>query len=174
MERQEIKDKVIAITGASSGIGEAIARYLADAGGKVVLGARRTEKLEAICRDIGANGGSASYTALDVTDPESAHKFVALALETYSKLDVLVNNAGVMPLSYIHEYKVDEWHRMVDVNIKGVLHGIAAALPVFEKNDRGLLLILPPLAIVGLVLLPWCIAQPNSLSGPLQKDSGKK
>ncbi|WP_212748316.1 SDR family oxidoreductase [Dyadobacter sediminis] len=137
MNNSGIKGKVVAITGASSGIGEAIARYLAKEGAKVVLGARRTEKLEQIVNSIKSSGGEAAYTSLDVTQPEDVKKFVQLAQHTFGDLDVMVNNAGLMPLSYINAYKIAEWHRMIDVNIKGVLHGIAAALPVFEAKNSG-------------------------------------
>lgn len=134
---ENVKGKVVAITGASSGIGEAIARHLASLGAKVVMGARRTAKLETISSSIQENGGEVIFTKLDVTNPEEARAFVAFALDNYGTLDVFVNNAGLMPLSMINSYKVEEWHRMIDVNIKGVLHGIAAALPVFEEKDSG-------------------------------------
>ncbi|GAB3171188.1 SDR family oxidoreductase [Telluribacter humicola] len=137
MENQRIKGKVVAITGASSGIGEAIARHLAAKGAKVVLGARRTHKLEQVVKEIQNSGGEAAFTSLDVTSPDHVKEFVQFALDTYQDLDVWINNAGVMPLSYLNQYKVKEWERMVDVNVKGVLYGIAAALPVFEKKDRG-------------------------------------
>ncbi|MBO9658901.1 MAG: SDR family oxidoreductase [Chitinophagaceae bacterium] len=132
-----ISGKVVVITGASSGIGEAIARHLAEKGALVVLGARRTDRLQQISNEITANGGQASFLAVDVTKPEEVKDLVQLAIRSYGRLDVLVNNAGVMPLSFLNNYKIEEWHRMVDVNIKGVLHGIAAALPVFEKNQSG-------------------------------------
>lgn len=134
---ENIKGKVIAITGASSGIGEAIARYLAASGAKVVLGARRTANLKSIVESIVSDGGEALYQNLDVTDPEEVKDFVNYAVAQYGTLDVLVNNAGLMPLSMINSYKIEEWHRMIDVNIKGVLHGIAAALPIFETKDSG-------------------------------------
>ncbi|MAO36097.1 MAG: oxidoreductase [Zunongwangia sp.] len=134
---ENVKGKVVAITGASSGIGEAIAKHLASLGAKVVLGARRTAKLETISNVIKANGGEAVYTKLDVTVPENLRAFVDFSLECYGTLDVFVNNAGLMPLSMINNYKIKEWHQMIDVNIKGVLHGIAAALPVFEEKDSG-------------------------------------
>lgn len=137
MEQFSSKDKVIAITGASSGIGEAIARYMAQQGAKVVLGARRTDKLAEITTAIQADGGQAAFTELDVTQLDSMTAFVRFAVDTFGTVDVFVNNAGVMPLSYLNEYKVSEWHQMVDVNIKGVLHGIAAALPVFDANQSG-------------------------------------
>ncbi|UYQ94403.1 SDR family oxidoreductase [Chitinophaga horti] len=134
---ENIKGKVIAITGASSGIGEAIARHLAAQGAKVVLGARRTENLETIVAAITAAGGTAAFKKLDVTDTQDVADFANFAVAQYGTLDVFVNNAGLMPLSMINSYKVDEWHRMIDVNIKGVLHGIAAALPIFEGKDSG-------------------------------------
>jgi len=136
-QNSSFKNKVVAISGASSGIGEAIARHLAKRGAAVVLGARRTEKLEAIKNEIVNAGGRASVFALDVTDLKSFKEFIASAEEVFGGLDVLVNNAGVMPLSMVHDYKIDEWNRMIDVNIRGVLHGIASALPFFERNNSG-------------------------------------
>ncbi|PWV56481.1 SDR family oxidoreductase [Chitinophaga sp. S165] len=137
MEELKIAGKVVAITGASSGIGEAIARHLAAKGAAVVLGARRTDKLEKIVSAIVAEGGKAAYLKMDVTRPEDVKALVQLGQEQFGGLDVMVNNAGLMPLSMMNSYKVHEWHQMVDVNIKGVLHGIAAALPVFEQQESG-------------------------------------
>ncbi len=134
---ENIKGKVVAITGASSGIGEAIARHLASQGAKVVLGARRTDKLETIVESINSEGGEAICKKLDVTDAEDMNAFVKYAIDQLGTLDVFVNNAGLMPLSMINSYKIKEWHQMIDVNIKGVLHGIAAALPTFEANKKG-------------------------------------
>src|SRR4051794_7088635 len=133
----EIAGKVIAITGASSGIGEATARLLAERGAKVTLGARRTERLQALATDIHNRGGQAEYHALEVTSRESVASFVNLARERFGRLDVLVNNAGLMPLSPLDQLKVEEWNRMIDVNIKGVLYGIAAALPLFRAQGSG-------------------------------------
>jgi NADP-dependent 3-hydroxy acid dehydrogenase YdfG len=133
----EIKDKVVLITGASSGIGEATARTLAQKGARVVAGARRTERLEKLTQEISALGGVAHFRALDVTNLADVHEFVDFALATYGRIDVVVNNAGVMPLSRLEELKIDEWNRMIDVNIRGVLHGIAAALPVMKKQGSG-------------------------------------
>lgn len=137
MTTRGIQNKVIAITGASSGIGEAIARHLASKGAKVVLGARRTDRLEKLAKDIRSTGREAVFLPVDVTRPEDVKQLVQLALHSFGTLDVMVNNAGVMPLSFLNDYKIDEWHRMVDVNIKGVLHGIAAALPIFEEKQAG-------------------------------------
>jgi NADP-dependent 3-hydroxy acid dehydrogenase YdfG len=132
-----VENKVIAITGASSGIGEATARLLAHKGLRVVLGARRTDRLEAIASEIRSEGGVAEYRALDVTSLEDMQAFVEFAKDKFGRLDVMVNNAGVMPLSKLEVLKIDEWNRMIDVNIRGVLHGIAAALPIFKQQQSG-------------------------------------
>ncbi|MFP2927745.1 SDR family oxidoreductase [Pyxidicoccus sp. 3LG] len=132
-----IKGKVVVITGASSGIGEATARLLARLSAHVVLGARRVDRLEALAGAITAEGGSVRYRALDVTRREDMQAFVEFALGAFGRVDVLINNAGVMPLSMLEALKVDEWNRMIDVNIRGVLHGIAAALPLMKKQKRG-------------------------------------
>jgi len=134
---ESIKGKVVAISGASSGIGEAIARHLSALGAKVILGARRVDNLKIIVESISSAGGEAVYKKLDVTEPEDVIAFANYAVEQYGTLDVFVNNAGLMPLSMINSYKIEEWHKMIDVNIKGVLHGIAAALPIFEGKDSG-------------------------------------
>ncbi|MGH8808204.1 MAG: SDR family oxidoreductase [Noviherbaspirillum sp.] len=132
-----INQKVVVITGASSGIGDATARLLARHGAKVVLGARRTERLETLSAAIRAEGGVAEYQALDVTQRAQVEELVAFAKLTFGRVDVIVNNAGVMPLSPMEQIKVDEWERMVDVNIKGVLYGIAAGLPVMKAQGAG-------------------------------------
>ncbi|MFB6820727.1 SDR family oxidoreductase [Streptomyces virginiae] len=129
--------KVVAITGASSGIGEATARRLAADGHRLFLGARRTERLHALVREIAEMGGTAAFRRLDVTDAADVRAFVAAAHDRYGRMDVLVNNAGVMPLSPLDALKVDEWDRMIDVNVRGVLHGIAAALPVMRAQGGG-------------------------------------
>jgi NADP-dependent 3-hydroxy acid dehydrogenase YdfG len=133
----DIQGKVVAITGASSGIGEAAARVLAAAGAHVVVGARRTERLERLAGEIAGQGGSVRARRLDVTDRAQVQAFADHARAAFGRLDVIVNNAGVMPLSALEELKVDEWDRMVDVNIKGVLHGIAAALPIMQAQGSG-------------------------------------
>jgi len=132
-----IQGKVIAITGASSGIGEAAARELARRGAKVVLGARRTDRLEKLVAEIEAAGGTARQRALDVTRLDDAQAFVDFARGEFGRLDAIINNAGVMPLSPLAALKIDEWNRMIDVNIRGVLHGIAAALPVMQAQGGG-------------------------------------
>ncbi|NRP20143.1 putative oxidoreductase [Ensifer adhaerens] len=132
-----VQGKVVAIAGASSGIGEATARHLAAAGAHVVLGARRTDRLATLAGEIRAAGGTASFQALDVTDLSDMQAFVAHAVSEFGRLDVIVNNAGVMPLSPLSALKVDEWNRMIDVNIRGVLNGIAASLPLMNEQGRG-------------------------------------
>jgi NADP-dependent 3-hydroxy acid dehydrogenase YdfG len=132
-----IQGKVVAITGASSGIGEATARELAGRGATVVVGARRTDRLEKLVAELRAQGATAEFQALDVTNRDSVADFVRFTRERFGKLDVIVNNAGVMPLSPLEALKVSEWEQMVDVNIKGVLYGIAAALPVFAAQGHG-------------------------------------
>lgn len=133
----EIAGKIVLVTGASSGIGEATARELASAGATVVIGARRIERLEALKADIEAAGGAAMAQALDVTSLEDMKAFVGAANDRFGRVDVIVNNAGVMPLSPVAALKVDEWERMIDVNVRGVLHGIAAALPIMEAQGHG-------------------------------------
>ena len=132
-----IKDKVVVITGASSGIGEATALLLAERGAMVVLGARGQDRLEALAARIAASRGEAVYARTDVKRREGVSNLVGLAIERYGKLDVLVNNAGIAPISPLDELRVDDWEEMIDVNIKGVLYGIAAALPVFRRQGFG-------------------------------------
>jgi len=133
----EIKGKVVVISGASSGIGEATARLLAQKGAHVVVGARRTERLIALVEAIRAEGGSAQYRTLDVTSREDVESFVRFAQSEFGRVDVIINNAGVMPLSVLEALKVDEWNQMIDVNIRGVLHGIAAGLPIMRQQGSG-------------------------------------
>lgn len=132
-----IAGKVIAITGASSGIGEGTARLLAEKGARVMLGARRTDRLEALVEEIRASGGTAEFRALDVTSRADFEAFVAATETAFGRIDVLINNAGIMPLSLYTSMKVDEWDAMIDVNIRGVLHGIAAALPRMKAQGSG-------------------------------------
>lgn len=134
---QNRQSKTVLITGASSGIGEAAARLLAAQGHRVVLGARRTDRLESLVQEIRAKGGTADYHTLDVTSAEDMQAFVRHAEQLHGQVDVLVNNAGVMPLSPLSSLKLNEWDRMIDVNIRGVLHGIAAVLPGMERQGHG-------------------------------------
>lgn len=129
--------RTILITGASSGIGAGIARSLAQPGARLVLGARRLERLQALADELRQHGADVRVHALDVTQRAQVEAFAASALEEFGALDVIVNNAGVMPLSPMASLKVDEWDRMIDVNIRGVLHGIAAVLPHMRARGRG-------------------------------------
>ncbi|MBL1291779.1 MULTISPECIES: SDR family oxidoreductase [Streptomyces] len=132
-----IDGKVVAITGASGGIGEATALLLAEKGARLVLGARRSERLAELVARIEKAGGTAVQTRTDVTRRDDLHALVALAGERFGRLDVLVNNAGSGTISPLDDLRVDEWDQMVDVNVKGVLHGIGAALPVFRAQGTG-------------------------------------
>lgn len=133
-----ILGKVIVITGASSGLGETTARHLASLGANVVLGARRENRLQDISNEINQkSNGKSTYLKTDVTKKEDVQALVNKAVSEFGKLDVIINNAGLMSIAPLSETKVDEWDRMIDINIKGVLYGIAAALPVFEKQENG-------------------------------------
>jgi NADP-dependent 3-hydroxy acid dehydrogenase YdfG len=132
---ENIKGKVVVITGASSGLGEATARQLAPLGARLVLGARRVDRLQALARDLSLTEGSVIQT--DVTQREQVKRLVDGAVKTHGRIDVLINNAGLMPQSLFEQGKVDEWDRMIDVNIKGVLYGIAAALPYMKEQKSG-------------------------------------
>jgi NADP-dependent 3-hydroxy acid dehydrogenase YdfG len=169
--------KVVLITGASSGIGEATARLLAANGARVVMGARRTERLQTIATDIAAAGGAARFLSLDVTDRDDMEAFVAFAESEFGAVDVLVNNAGVMPLSPLAALKVDEWNWMIDVNIRGVLHGIAAVLPRMEARGQGHIINVS--SIGGFVVQPTAAVYAatkfavRAISEGLRKESAK-
>lgn len=132
-----IKDKVVIITGASSGIGEATAKLLASKGAKVMLGARREQNLQQLADEIQNAGGQAVYQVMDVTNPPDNARIVELAKETFGGVDVIFLNAGIMPNSPLSALKTDEWHQTVDINIKGVLNGVAAVLPTFVSQKSG-------------------------------------
>ncbi len=147
-----ISEKVILITGASSGIGAALARELGKAGARLMIGARRTDRLAALKQEVEAAGGTIAMRALDVTRRQDMEDFVRAALDAYGRVDVIVNNAGVMPLSLMNALKVEEWDRMIDVNIRGVLHGIAAVLPVMNAQGGGQIINVS--SIGGLYVVP--------------------
>jgi NADP-dependent 3-hydroxy acid dehydrogenase YdfG len=132
-----IKDKVVVITGASSGMGEAAAKHVSQLGATVVLGARRTDRIENLAKEINNNGGKALAIAVDVTQREQVKKLVDATVAEFGRVDVLLNNAGIMPLSLVESLHVDEWDKMIDVNLKGVLNGIAAVLPYMKKQKSG-------------------------------------
>ncbi|WP_116817357.1 SDR family oxidoreductase [Pseudomonas syringae] len=132
-----IQGKVVLITGASSGIGEAAARLIAAKGAHVVLGARRIERLQTLAAGIKAQGGSARFRSLDVTDALDMQAFADFAKHAFGKIDVIINNAGVMPLSPLAALNIAEWNQMLDVNVRGVLHGIAAVLPSMQAQGHG-------------------------------------
>ncbi|MCA9258374.1 MAG: SDR family oxidoreductase [Planctomycetales bacterium] len=131
-----ISGKVVVITGASSGLGEAAARHLAKSGALVVLGARRLDRIEALADELGGDG-QALAVVTDVTDPAQVKRLVDAAVERFGRVDVMLNNAGLMQQSPLEALKIDEWDAMIDVNVKGVLYGIAAALPHMKKQRSG-------------------------------------
>ena len=132
-----IKDKIVVVTGASSGLGEATARLLSAQGATVVLGARRADRLQALAKDLESRAGKALALTTDVRLREQVKALVDSAVQTYGRIDVMINNAGLMPQAPLERLKVDEWDRMIDVNIKGVLYGIAAALPHMQRQKAG-------------------------------------
>ncbi|MBP9610136.1 MAG: SDR family oxidoreductase [Laribacter sp.] len=149
-----IQDKVVIITGASSGIGEATARLLASKGARVVLGARREDKLERIANEIRQSGGHTVYQPLDVTVQADNDNIVSLAQREFGRVDAIFLNAGLMPNSLLSALKTDDWHRMVDVNIKGVMNGVAAVLPTFLAQKSGH--IIATSSVAGLKAYPGC------------------
>ncbi|MFG2030511.1 SDR family oxidoreductase [Streptomyces sp. NPDC048825] len=132
-----LHDKIVAVTGASGGIGEATARLLAQRGAAVVLAARRSERIEAIAQDIREEGGRAATCVVDVTKAEDLRRLVATTVDRYGRIDVLVNNAGIAPISPMADLDTEGWSAMIDVNLRGTLNGIAAALPAFREQGSG-------------------------------------
>ena len=172
-----LNNKVVLITGASSGIGAGTARQLAASGARVALGARRTDNLKQIAADIESAGGTVRFRSLDVTDADDVEAFVAFAEAEFGHVDVLVNNAGVMPLSPLNALKTDEWNWMIDVNIRGVLHGIAAVLPRMEAQGHGQIINVS--SIGGFVVQPTAAVYAatkfavRAISEGLRKESDK-
>lgn len=155
---QNISDKVVVITGASSGLGEAAARHLSAQGATVVLGARRTDRIEALANELTAKNGKALAIATDVTDLSQVKNLVDTAVKTYGRIDVMLNNAGLMPHSMLEKGKVEDWDRMIDVNVKGVLYGINAALPHMIAQKSGHFINIASVAahIVGPGMVVYC------------------
>jgi len=147
-----IKDKVVIITGASSGIGYATALKLSKAGAKIAIGARRVEKLEELAKQITDNGGEVFYQKLDVTKREECENFAKAVLQKWNSIDILVNNAGLMPLSFFKSLKFDEWDRMVDVNIKGVLYTTGAVITHMKEKKSGHIVNLS--SVAGRIVFP--------------------
>jgi NADP-dependent 3-hydroxy acid dehydrogenase YdfG len=135
--RNNIEDKVVVITGASSGLGEAAARHLSSLGATVVLGARRVDRIQALAKELVGGAGRALAITTDVTQFDQVQRLVDAAVQTYGRIDVIINNAGLMPQSPLDRRKIDDWNRTIDVNIKGVLYGIGAALPFMQKQKSG-------------------------------------
>jgi NADP-dependent 3-hydroxy acid dehydrogenase YdfG len=132
-----IEEKVVVITGASSGLGEATARHLSAQGASVVLGARRADRLQTLAQDLTGHGGKVLAIATDVTDYDQVKRLVDAAVRAYGRIDVMINNAGLMLHSPLERLKIDDWDQMIDVNIKGLLYGIAAALPYMKQQNAG-------------------------------------
>ncbi len=174
----EISGKVVIITGASSGLGEATAHRLARGGARLVLGARREERLQSLVSAIVDAGGEAIYRVTDVTDRDQVEALAAAARDTYGRIDVLINNAGLMPLSPLDQLKVDEWEQMVDVNIKGVLYGIAAVLPTMRAQHAGHIINLS--SVAGHVVFPaaavYCATKyaVKALSEGMRQEGGEE
>lgn len=136
-ENTNISGKVVVITGASSGLGQATAQLLSAQGATIVLGARRVERLQALAAELNRGGGNALAIQIDVTDANQVKRLVDAAVQTYGRIDVVLNNAGLMPHSPLERLKIDDWNRTIDVNLKGVLYGIAAALPYMKQQKSG-------------------------------------
>lgn len=147
-----IRDAVVAITGASSGIGRATALLLAEQGAILVLGARREDRLASVAEEITSAGGRVAYLTTDVTRRQDLQALVDFACRRFGRLDVLINNAGIGPISRFDALKIDDWDAMIDVNVKGVLYGIAAALPVFERQKSGHIVNI--VSTAGLAIVP--------------------
>lgn len=158
-----IKDKVVIITGASSGIGEATAKMLAAKGAKVVLGARNTNKLQKLADEIKTAGGQATFAATDVSRQADNQALVKLAKDTFGKVDVIYLNAGIMPVTNLSALEVDRWTQTIDINLKGVLYGIAAVLPEFKAQHGGQ--VIATSSVAGLQAYPGCAAYSASKFG---------
>jgi NADP-dependent 3-hydroxy acid dehydrogenase YdfG len=142
--------KVVVITGAGSGLGEATARLLCAQGASVAMGARRADRLQSLAKELNSSGVKVLAVTTDVTQHDQVKRLVDKAVQTYGRIDVMINNAGLMPQSPLERLKIDEWDRMIDVNIKGVLYGIAAALPYMKEQKAGHIINVASVATQGL------------------------
>jgi NADP-dependent 3-hydroxy acid dehydrogenase YdfG len=170
---QNVEGKVVVITGASSGLGEATAKILSAQGATVVLGARRHDRIQALAKELTSSGGKAQAVSTDVADRQQVKNLVDAAVEAYGRVDVMINNAGLMPQALLERLQVDEWERMIDVNLKGVLYGIAAALPIMQQ---GLRQEVKPYNIRATVISPGAVATelPDSVTDPDAADRIRK
>lgn len=167
---EHIKDKVIVITGASSGIGEATAKTLAENGAKLVLAARRLERLEKLAAEINSQEGEAIAVAADVAKRSDVQALIEKAIDHFGKIDVLINNAGIMPVAPMEATRIDDWDRMIDVNVKGLLYGIGAALPHMKGRKKVTSSILPRLPATRSSRTSRSIVRPSTRSGPSPRD----
>jgi len=171
---QGIKDKVVVITGASSGLGEATARLLSAQGASVVLGARRVDRLRSLADELTGSGGKALAVGTDVTHCDQVKRLVDAAVQIHGRIDVMINNAGLMPQSPLERLKTDEWDRMIDVNFKGVLYGIAAALPYMKQQKAGILSTSPPWPAIRSAPASRSTRRPSMPCGPSPKGCARK
>lgn len=169
-----IEGKVVVITGASSGLGEATARHLSAQGATVVLGARRGDRIESLAAALSASGGKALAIATDVTHCDQVKRLVDAGAQTYGRIDVMINNAGLMPQAPLERLKIDEWERMIDVNIKGVLYGIAAALPHMKRQKAGISSTCRPWPAIKSGKASRSMRRPNMPCAPCPKGCGKR
>jgi NADP-dependent 3-hydroxy acid dehydrogenase YdfG len=169
-----IEGKVVVITGASSGLGEATARHLSAQGATVVLGARRGDRIESLAAALSASGGKALAIATDVTHCDQVKRLVDAGAQTYGRIDVMINNAGLMPQAPLERLKIDEWERMIDVNIKGVLYGIAAALPHMKRQKAGISSTCRPWPAIKSGKASRSMRRPNMRCAPCPKGCGKR
>lgn len=166
-----IQDKVVVITGASSGIGESTARLLAEKGARLVLAARRVDRLSSLVSDIEAAGGTAMAVQTDVSKREDVEALIAASHEAYGHIDVLINNAGIMPVAPMEMARIDDWDKMIDVNVKGLLYGIGAALPHMKERKQGHIINIASVAGHKFSQTSPCIVRPSMLCVRFQKDS---
>jgi NADP-dependent 3-hydroxy acid dehydrogenase YdfG len=169
-----IEGKVVVITGASSGLGEATAQLLSADGATVVLGARRVDRLQSLADELNRKGGKALAKATDVSQCAQVKALVDTAVQTYGRIDVMINNAGLMPQAPLERLKIDEWDQTIDVNIKGALYGIAAALPYMKEQKAGHIINVSSVAGHKVVPASSCMRQPSTPCGLSQKGCARK